>query len=1425
MAKKKQAESSKKDKDAKKNETSGKKNEVNSWKKTGSNKGDAKSSDNNSDESNGPNRGLAVAGNFGWTGKLPATLVHEHCQKQKWNKPIFDMKRNSKGFIGIAKLSWINPQTKEVIEVQMSPDLDLYSPTETTNEARHFAATYVLHRINYVKNLKMILPTLFRDYYSSLEKKRLEILKSNKELHDSIYNIDPFSVVLAKRAKEEKRKKEQETKARNLTKVPRAAISISSGQTESSQKKNYDLRKKVKSVVTNSTFSKKVWQNAPFIDLPSELRVSIEDTIKHHINSMGWSNKVKQPTKENFELLLELGFRKSHIEESLKYTSTFQDSLEWLLFHIPEDDLPHYFSKTDRDSAVSLKISNNIKFERTFNNIRKLGFDRDDIIKALCETDNDERLTAVKLTNSLIEDFKPVKPDDSHELWLQEIEGMALTGNRKYEFNDSGKLIVTFDISPRKLDKNLLGLKLYYGEFYPNQLPGIQIVVKKEGFKLANYIKLSILKCLVTFLTESYILGECQIFSIIEWMEDNIADIIDNPGPLYTPKVLNKPSQIMDKDSKSRGSQGKNRQELSEVQEKEIQNNYKSRVGSKESESSLESRSKLPAWGKKDSLIDVISSNRVTLITGETGSGKSTQVVQFLLDDMYQKNNFKSTIICTQPRRISTIGLAERVSQERISKVGDETGYIIRGENKTKKTTRLSFVTVGVLLRMLQSFLSSKSDNMSFFDRLEYIIIDEVHERSVDTDFLLIIMKMITSKLPKLKIVLMSATLQIETFKKFFKTDMNHIHIEGRTFPIQDYYLNQILDELDYNITNKDGEQIKPKADSSYFKQGNLNYDLMSLLCLHIDEQLNSNHDNGSVLIFLPGIAEIERCIKQIEAKFAEKDKKTWCLPLHSALSSADQQRVFKSAAPGKRKIVVSTNVAETSITIPDCVVVIDAGKVKTLYYDTQFNSTKLVENWCSKAEVAQRRGRAGRIRSGTCYHVYTKETEMSMINQPVPEIKRVNLENLYLIVKAMGVKNVENFLNSGLDPPEQSTLKQSSKYLDNIGAISDGVLTNLGKYLSLIPTDVHNGKLLIFGCIFGCLDFALTMASISAGGNLFVNSFQKRDEIKQILKKFSKQSGDSIALYNLISEYERLRTEGKSTREFMSNNYLSYTSIRDILSSKAQFLALLKEIGFAPLDYNSSNKASKSFINLNRNRSDVSVQRALLTGAYYPQIARVQFPDPKYVQSIAGSVEVDPDERKTKIWIRKSTLDVTSDSSPSTDTAVARAFLHPSSVLFNTSKNDDADGIDLGEFLNDDESLDVDKWKKMTENLQPKVSNNPAALKHPFIVYMSSHQSTKLYLREVTPTSVMVTLLFGGEISYDILSYVSAENAPTGIILDDWIPVRTWCKNGVLIKKLRGLLDMVIQNKLSHPTNATNLSSNDPDNEVLTVIEDLLRN
>lgn len=483
-----------------------------------------------------PQRGLAIGDNFGWTGKLPATLLHEHCQKQKWGKVIFDMKKTSKGFIGIANLSWENPKTKEVIHIKMMPDSDMYEPKETTNEARHYVATYALFRINYVKNMKMILPKIFRDYWSDLETKRLETLKSNKEKHDVIYNGNPFTVFLEQRAKSEQLLKEKEQKQQNDLKVRKPTVNISSSNKTLSTLPNLKSTTKRQGNMNHNSpsFPKKVWANAPFIDFPSELRISIENSIKNHIN---WilDDDASQNNEEHLHSLVRLGFRESHIKESFQYTSSFIDSLEWLLFHIPEDDLPPFFSKSDQDSSVSLKISKNIQFEYLVNRVSQSGFDMDEILTTLEENKNDELKTCVQLTHRIVE-YSPVPGDfgESQELWEQEIDGIQMIdANKIHYIENSQNRIVTISLNSKNLKQDdLLSLKLYKSDNYPNDLLGIQLIVNNNSFKLANYIKLSILRQLIQYIIKNGFLGDCYIFSIVEWLEDNISMIIDNPGPL-----------------------------------------------------------------------------------------------------------------------------------------------------------------------------------------------------------------------------------------------------------------------------------------------------------------------------------------------------------------------------------------------------------------------------------------------------------------------------------------------------------------------------------------------------------------------------------------------------------------------------------------------------------------------------------------------------------------------------------------------------------------------------------------------------------------------------------------------------------------------------------------------------------------------------
>ncbi|KAK7684037.1 hypothetical protein QCA50_013013 [Cerrena zonata] len=392
------------------------------------------------DDPKKPLRGLAIGENFGWTGKLPATLLHEHCQKQKWNKVIFDMKKTPKGFIGIVNLSWENPKTKEIIHVKMIPDSDLYQPKETTNEARHFVATYALHRLNYMKNMKMLFPIIFRNYWSDLESKRVQILKENKDHHNNIYNSDPFTVVLQQREKKDQMEKARAIKEQNDAKTKKPMINIlankpsasNASQREGSVEKQKSLGLKPQIDKTIPTFPRKVWDNAPFIDFNSEIRTSIEESIRSHIK---WFTENENPSteqKEYFNQLFKLGFRESHIQESFKYTSTFVDALEWLIFHIPEDDLPQFFSKRDEDSGVALKISKNIQHEYLLKRLAQSGFDEDEVVTTLSECNGDEIETAVKLTHKLCTyemSFDDV--EDGDELWDQEIQGIDAIESHK----------------------------------------------------------------------------------------------------------------------------------------------------------------------------------------------------------------------------------------------------------------------------------------------------------------------------------------------------------------------------------------------------------------------------------------------------------------------------------------------------------------------------------------------------------------------------------------------------------------------------------------------------------------------------------------------------------------------------------------------------------------------------------------------------------------------------------------------------------------------------------------------------------------------------------------------------------------------------------------------------------------------------------
>lgn len=1453
-----------------------------------------------------------------WTGKLPCTLLHEHCQKQKWEKVQYDLtKLGDRGFIATAILAWRNPQDNQIITIKYKPpyvDLEdpkknVINPVETAIEARHLIATFTLHRICFEKNLQLMLPPQHKKIWGDLERERKDYLKQNPDNYKNVYNAQPFAnwlqneVARKKKEKQKEIQREQESRQAEKTEIviggslPKPANGSSSkkpsGATHSARSGRESATKSSSSRDANDKnqnqeaqqitasmrnlklessvprFPRKAWDQAPLFDLKPEIRESIEASIKHHINWTAGKTLADSDQAKDAELVLaKLGFRASHAKEALGYATSLTQALEWLIFHLPEDDLPVFFSKQRKDSKVNVKIAADLKLEKIVLELQKSGYDQRDIVreyKAGGDNKGPGLISGIvsRLTLQLLSPQQRQKVEtliesnagnntnnEDYEEWVNEIEGLRSIYPDKIRLVEPDMSIINIKITPAQLGADLISVNLHFSKHYPFSIVGLQICIK-ENYKLASYIKLAILKNLAAAIVDS-LAGDMYVFAIIEHLEEVIAKLIADPGPLYSNSsglakakakarsALSSQQRASKDGSSSSSSRGAKRSSSrrNKIDVEAVKLSYEQRMADPAMRSKLASRATLPAYAKRSAIVEMINANKVTLVTGETGSGKSTQVVQFILDYLNSEaRDFQTSVIVTQPRRISTLGLADRISDERLDSTGNETGYVIRGENRTSKVTRVTFATTGILLRMIQGLLSSGAGDGAgdgaggdMFDSLGYIFIDEVHERSVESDLLLTILKSIMHKLPKLKIVLMSATIDVQIFNEFFKTEIGNIHIEGRTFPIQDYYLDDVLASTNFAIVKKkkknrnfkqryvgndddddddlgddDGDDddglgdgdtvISPKPDSPFFQRGNINYDLIAALCLQIDEQLcQQNIYDGSVLVFLPGVMEINRCIASINAAFKQSggssssssggDLRSAVLyPLHSALAPKEQKRVFDKVGSKKmRKFVISTNIAETSITIPDCVAVIDAGRVKSMHFDHQLKATKLVEQWCSRAEAKQRRGRAGRVREGVCYKLYTRETELQrMQGQPVPEILRVSLDRVYLVVKLMGIGQVGKFLKSGLSVPSESNIAQTKHLLTEIGALdveSNGErLTDLGKYLAILPTDISSGKLLILGTIFGCVEKALTIAAVSSSGSPFVAGANDRDKVKLIKQDYSSNNGngngngngDIIAMANVVESY--LNAQDK--KRFLKDHCLAFTKLKEILSTRLQLVLVLQDAGFIPFEY----KRRGSFGDSNNNNN--KLVRTIVASAMYPQISRAQHPDPKFIASHSGAVEVDPDAKHTRFWIRNPAFGGSSEDNAQQQQQqqlpALRAFIHPNSVFFSS--------------------------------LDSSSSSAANKIKTDFVAYAASHHSTKLYLTGITPVSVLAVLLFGGKISYDlslILSSSSSGGGSTfkspGLVLDGWLPIRTWCKNGVLIKVLRLLLDRAIEQKLARP-------------------------
>ncbi|KAG9698765.1 P-loop containing nucleoside triphosphate hydrolase protein, partial [Aureobasidium melanogenum] len=1293
-----------------------------------------------------------LIGGQSWTGKLPVNMLSEHCQKQKWEKPEYTMHRSSDppGQISSVILRWKNPKTQEVVSLppmSLPPAKRALGVQETAVEARHFAATYALYRVANAKNLHMMMPPNYRDLWKGefADMKK----EATKEGMGCLYAADPFQARKEwddERAAKEKKRQERE--------------------------KQMEAEKKDNSAPGINKNPGKGWTRAPKVEMGKKMRRDVEALVRQaalwNPHGVTLSNAEK---KHIIQDLSKLGFRPAHVEEAVEICKDREETVEWLLIHVPEDDLPKWSLPENYSAGVSM-ASSDLAREGKLKRLAITGYAMELCEEALDVSSGDEAKAAERLqhrllgnmdSSSLASATESLDVSDDVDVWEEEQVILASIYSDRYKSTKTSCQIV-LEVAEKPKERVVLHARKPTAG-YPNVVPVLSIEAS-----IPAYIRLSILKQAL-LQAQSEFLGEQMLFNLIDWLEHEIPDIIANPGRLSSIASVSSTSAEPDVEIASRRRTRPKRMprpinwQPSTQQSQKILADWQARQETPAQQKMMAARRSLPAWKLRDAIVEAVTSSQVTIISGETGSGKSTQSVQFVLDDMIRQGlGEAANIICTQPRRISALGLADRVADERCVKVGEEVGYSIRGESKQKSgTTKITFVTTGVLLRRLQTSGGKPQDVVDALADVSHVVIDEVHERSLDTDFLMVLLRDVLQVRKDLKLILMSATLDAQIFKSYFagKMTVSTVEIEGRTHPVQDVYLDDILRMTGFaGAIGDEGDEEsgkEPSMGAALRSVGmKINYDLISDTVQTIDEQLGSQE--GGILIFLPGLAEIDRTLKALQHLHH-----IHALPLHASLQPAEQKRVFPPAPAGKRKVVCATNVAETSITIEDIVAVIDSGRVKETSFDAANGMIKLEEVWASRAARKQRRGRAGRVRAGTCYKLYTKQAETTkMAERPDPEILRVPLEQLCLSVKAMGVSDVPSFLSRAITPPSTLAVSGALTTLHRMGALDGAELTALGRHLSSIPADLRCGKLLVYGAVFGCLDACLTIASILTARSPFVSPPARRDEAKAARLAFAPGGqGDLLCDLRAFEVWSAKRAEGvpsSSLRQWCDTNFLSSQTLFDINTNRRQYMSSLQEIGFLT-------SSSASSADHNARNSNTALVRALVAAAFSPQVARIEFPDTKYAASVSGAVALDP-EAKTIKYFREpnasaaptlpSAQNGKQTPQPQQEQGNSRLFIHPSSVLFSSAPG---------------------------QNFPPSTA---------FLSYFSLLSTSKTFIRDLTPFNAYTLLMFSGDITLDTQN--------RGLVVDGWIRLKGWARIGVLVGRLRRMLDEVLEALVERP-------------------------
>lgn len=564
-----------------------------------------------------------------------------------------------------------------------------------------------------------------------------------------------------------------------------------------------------------------------------------------------------------------------------------------------------------------------------------------------------------------------------------------------------------------------------------------------------------------------------------------------------------------------------------------------------------ETRKSLPIYQFRDQIIEAVAEHQVLIIVGETGSGKTTQIPQYLHEAGYTKDGLK--IGCTQPRRVAAMSVAARVAEEMGTKIGNEVGYAIRFEDNTSDKTILKYMTDGMLLRELLT-----EPDLSQYSAL---MIDEAHERTVPTDIACGLLKDIAKARPDLKLLISSATMDAQKFQKYFD-DAPIFNIPGRRYPVDVHYTSQ------------------PEA----------NYLAAAITTCF---QIHVTQGPGDILVFLTGQEEIEaaeQSLAETARKLGSKIPEMIIAPIYANLPSELQTKIFEPTPPNARKVVLATNIAETSLTIDGIVYVIDPGFVKENVFNPRTGMESLVVTPCSRASANQRAGRAGRVGPGKCFRLYTKWAYYNELEEnTTPEIQRTNLNGVILMLKSLGIDQLLDF--DFMDPPPAETIIRALEQLYALGALNDrGELTKVGRQMAEFPTDPMLAKAILASDKYGCVEEVLSIVSmLGEGSALFFRPKDKKIHADSARNRFTiKEGGDHLTLLNVWNQW----VDSDFSTIWAKENFLQQRSLTRARDVRDQLAKLCDRVEVAVSTCGASNIQP--------------IQKAITAG-FFPNAARLQ--------------------------------------------------------------------------------------------------------------------------------------------------------------------------------------------------------------------------